>query len=289
MSTWLVTPGTARHRFTASMNFGADVALLDLEDSVPLTGKNTARTAVLNFLAEGRGAFPGRPTTLGVRMNAPGTKHGLRDLLGLVEPGRCPAVLVVPKVEAARDVELVAQITGATTEHCQIWALIETPRAVQRLPSILSSPGLAGVLFGAADYAAAAGCRLTGRALSYPRAALTAGAAAAGLPAIDSPFFDLHDLDGLRKEAEDAVELGFFGKVAVHPRQLPVIRSVFQPSVDELEAAHAIVRAAEAAGGAITTVNGRMVGPPLVAVARALTTRTGAAPVPMPSEEDHYE
>lgn len=271
------------------MNSGADVALLDLEDSVPRADKNAARVAVLDSLTRTGGTGEGRSTVLGVRVNALGTEHGLRDLLGLIEAGRWPAVLLLPKVEAARDIELVGQILGAGAERCQLWALIETPRAVQELSGILRSPGLAGVLFGAADYAAAAGCRLTGRALSYPRAALAAGAAAAGLPAIDSPFFDLHDMAGLREEVGDAVELGFSGKVAIHPRQLPVIRSVLQPSLDDLQTARGVVRVADAAGGAIVTVDGRMVGPPLVAAARALTTRAGATPVPTIREERHHD
>lgn len=267
------------------MDAGADVALLDLEDSVPWSGKAAARAAVLAFLTRPIRPGDGWPAALGLRVNPLGTEHGLRDLLGLVEAGGSPAVLVVPKVEAARDIELVAQILGATSERCRIWALIETPRAVRDLSSILRARDLAGVLFGAADYAAAAGCRLTSRALSYPRAALAAGAAAAGLPAIDSPFFDLRDSEGLRRETEDAVEFGFVGKVAVHPRQLPEIRSVLQPSLRDLETARAVVRAAGVAGGAITTVEGHMVGPPMVAAARALAFRAGAIPIPIAAEE----
>lgn len=268
------------------MNAGADVALLDLEDSVPPAAKDAARATVLDFLAKPMQPGGRWPAVLGTRVNSPGTVHGLRDLLGLVEVGRWPAVLVVPKVEAARDIELVAQIIGTNSERCSIWALIETPRAIRDLSNILPVPGLAGVLFGAADYAAAAGCRLTSRALSYPRAVLAAGAAAAGLPAIDSPFFDLYDNEGLRRETEDAVEFGFVGKVAIHPRQLPVIGSVLHPSLDDLETARAVVRAAEAAGGAVTTVEGRMVGLPLVAAARAVTAWADAGPVPR-EESDH--
>jgi citrate lyase beta subunit len=282
---WLVTPGADPGRFDASINSGADVALLDLEDSVADADKDAARAAVLQILTRWDRCGGGRRTVSGVRLNALDTVHGLRDMVGLVDSGRWPGVLVVPKVEAARDVELVAQIVRTQTSRCEVWALIETPRAVRELTGILRSPGLAGVLFGAADYAAAAGCRLTPRALSHPRAVLAAAAAAARLPAIDSPSFDLLDLDGLRAEVEDAVEQGFAGKVAVHPRQLAVIRSALQPAAGDLDAAHAVVRAAEAAGGAVTTVGGRMVGPPVVAVARDLTSRSGTAGSPLTAEE----
>jgi hypothetical protein len=124
------------------------------------------------------------------------------------------------------------------------------------------------------------GRRLRGRrpeppqqpALWHPRSVL----AAAGLPAIDSPYFDLRNADGLRREADEAAELGYLGKVAIHPRQLPVIEESFRPTAQELATARAVVAAADAADGEITTVDGHMVGWPLIAAARALTARAGA-------------
>jgi citrate lyase beta subunit len=273
--TWLITPGSVPGRYPAAVAAGADVALLDFEDSVPLKLKEQARTAALGFLAEATTADDA--PVLGLRMNAPGTVFGMRDLLALADTDARPQVLLVPKVESARDVELVADVLG--THRPAIWALIETPLAIGRLPEILSSRALAGVVFGAADYAAAARCRRTADALGYPRAALVAAAAAAGLPAVDSPYFDLADPDGLRREAEQARDLGFTGKGAVHPKQLPVIQAAFQPSSKDLDRARAVVRAADTTAGISTDDDGRMVGPPLVASARALieqaeTTRT---------------
>jgi citrate lyase beta subunit len=213
---------------------------------------------------------------LGLRLNAPGTIPGLRDLLAVAESGVRPQVLLVPKVESPRDVDLVADVLGVDGGGPAVWALIETPLAISRLREILASSALAGVVFGAADYAATAGCRRTASALHYPRAALATAAAAAGLPAVDSPYFDLADLEGLRQEAEDARDLGFTGKGAVHPQQLPVIQAAFQPSPEELDRARAVVRAADAAAG-ITTADGRMVGPPLVGAARALLDQADTA------------
>ncbi|HEX6467873.1 MAG TPA: CoA ester lyase [Streptosporangiaceae bacterium] len=278
--TWLITPGSVPGRYPAAVAASADVALLDLEDSVPLELKEQARIAALGFLSEATPAQQnqtGDAPVLGVRMNALGTVFGLRDLLAIADTDVRPRVLLVPKVESARDVGLVVDVLG--TDRSAIWALIETPRAIGRLPEILSSPALAGVVFGAADYAAAARCRRTTDALGYPRAALAAAAAAASLPAVDSPYFDLADPDGLRREAEQARDLGFTGKGAVHPKQLPVIRAAFQPSREDLHQARAMVRAADMAAGISTDGDGRMVGPPLVASARAViehaqTTRT---------------
>ncbi|MGW3308099.1 HpcH/HpaI aldolase/citrate lyase family protein [Streptomyces sp. NPDC001073] len=287
-SSWLVTPGSTPGRFEAAAGSGADVALIDLEDSVPPDGKNAARTAVIACLSRAESPRSGS-TVLGVRINALGTVHGLKDLVAIAESDVRPAVLLVPKVESARDVDMVAKIIGADGAERRVWALIETPLGIQRLSTILQTPALAGVLFGAADYAAAAHCRLNSRALWHPRSVLSSEAAAAGLPAIDSPYFDLRDADGLKREAEEAVELGYLGKVAVHPRQLPVIQEAFRPTTQELAAAHAVVAAADAAQGQITTVDGHMVGPPIVAAARALTARAGTVPASVTSTEARSE
>ncbi|MFD9562200.1 HpcH/HpaI aldolase/citrate lyase family protein [Streptomyces sp. NPDC059994] len=282
--TWLVAPGGRPGRFEAARNSGADVVLLDLEDSVPLTAKDAARAEVLSFVQGERLGHVIGGGALGVRVNALDTIAGLKDVLGL-DAGPLPALLLIPKVEAARDIELVAQLLSASGRQCDIWALIETPRAIQNLSSILGAP-LAGVCFGAADYATAAGCQLSSKGLWYPRAALAAQAAAAGLLAVDSPYFGLEDPDGLRRETEEGAALGFSGKVAIHPRQLPVIQAVFRPTPQDVEAARAVVQAADRAGGGITTVDGRMVGPPLVAAARALTVRADAM-APLSTKEKH--
>lgn len=277
-SIWLVTPGASPGWFATAADSGADVALLDLEDSVPQPRKDEARSDVVRFLRRDGQDEGSSSAIVRVRVNAPDTLHGLKDLTGLAEHGLWPALLLIPKVESARDIELVARIMGESPAPSQVWALIESPRAIQNLTSILRAPELAGVVFGAADYAAEAGCKITSRAVWYPRVMLAAAAATVGLPAVDSPYFSLHDPDGLRREAEEAAELGFVGKVAIHPAQLPLIQAAFQPSQGDLEAARALISAADAADGAITTVDGAMVGPPIVAAARALTARAGQKP-----------
>jgi citrate lyase beta subunit len=167
-STWLVTPASTPGRFEAARSSGADVALLDLEDSVPLDGKDAARDAVIGWLTRTGGAAGGNTTAWGLRLNAPCTMHGLKDLLAVAESGLRAAVLLVPKVESARDVEIVAQIVDADDGQSRVWALIETPRGIQHLGDILGSRSLAGCCSEPPDYAAAAGCSRTSRALWYP-------------------------------------------------------------------------------------------------------------------------
>ncbi|MEU1789112.1 CoA ester lyase [Streptomyces sparsogenes] len=266
--TWIITPGHLDARFPTAHRCGADVALVDLEDSVPATAKPEARQLARAFFTNPPARF-----VLGVRISSPTTRDGIRDLAALHGYPVKPQVVLIPKVESARDFEIVA---GALDTHDYtplLYALIETPRAVEALPSIVRADRIAGVLFGTADYATAAGCSRTWDALMHARAALVTSAAAAGIPAIDSPFFDLDDLDGLRQETQQAKALGFTGKSCVHPAHLPVIGEVFRPSEEEIDAARAIVSAAEAAGGSIVRVDGRMAGPPMVTAARALLAR----------------
>lgn len=266
---WFVTPGHDSTRFPAAHGHGADVALVDLEDSVPAAVKSQARLDAAAFFTAPTAAN----CVLGVRISSPTTRDGLLDLAAIADYPVRPDVVLIPKAESARDFEIASGALDAPGYKPYLYALIETPRAIQKLPSIVRAERIAGVVFGTADYATALGCSMSWDATLHARSAMVTSAAAAGIRAIDSPYFDLDDLDGLRDEAERAKGLGFAGKCAVHPRQLPVVTDVFTPTDEEVGAARAIVAAAEEAGGRIVRVDGQMVGPPMVKAARALLAR----------------
>jgi citrate lyase beta subunit len=269
--TWLITP-PSDGRLEAALRAQPNVALLDLEDSVPPCDKDTARAAALAHL---RAAPVHGATVLGLRVNAPSTVDGLKDLVALSDAALRDTVVLVPKVESAREMELVAQVLQDTAAGVRICALIETPRALRRLDDIFASPVLGGAVFGAADYAAVTGCRRTSSALWWARSSIAAAAAAHGVPSIDSPYFDLANPEGLRRDALEARDLGFTGKGAVHPDQLPVICEAFCPTEEEVAQAQAVVSAADRARGQLVRAGGQMVGPPLVAAARAVLDRAG--------------
>ncbi|WP_175411841.1 CoA ester lyase [Streptomyces sp. TRM64462] len=262
---WIITPALRPRQFETAQTSGAGVALVDLEDSVAPADKQAARHAAQQFFDR-----PSTPCTLGIRMNAPTTLEGARDLIAMAAYPVRPDLVLVPKTESARDIELVAGVLDAEGYTPDIWALIETPRAFDKLASITKAPRLGGVVFGSADYAATVRCGLTWQALLYARSALVNSAAAAGIPAIDAPAFDLNDLDALRREAEKAKEMGFYGKGAVHPRQAAVINDTFAPSEKEIARARAIVAAGQKSGSGITSVDGHMVGTPFFTAAQAL-------------------
>lgn len=268
---WIITPALHPARFGAAQTSGAAVAVVDLEDSVAMADKHTARTAAQRFF---EGADTPAACTLGVRINAPTTLEGARDLVALADYTTKPDLLVVPKVESARDIELVAGVLDADGYAPDLWALIETPRAINELASICTAPRLGGLVFGAADYAASLRCALKWQALAYARSAVVNSAAQAGIRAIDSPCFDLNDMESLREESLWAKQLGFHGKGAVHVCQAALINEVFAPSEEEIAHARSIVAAAQASGNGITAVGGQMVGPPFFRVAQDLLRET---------------
>lgn len=269
---WIITPGLHADRFTTAQASGAAVAVVDIEDSVAALDKQAARTACEAFFA-----VPERPCTLGLRMNGLTTLDGIKDLLTLAAYTARPDLIVVPKVESPRDIELVAAAVDADSYTPDIWALIESPRAFEALREITRAPRLGGLIFGSADYATTVGCSLDWSALHYARSTLINAATAANLPAIDAPTWQLDDHEALRRDARQAKDMGFRGKGCVHPRHVAVINEVFTPTPEEIAQARAIVAAADASGGAVTTVNGQMRGAPFFAGARALVDEADRA------------
>ncbi|MEU1691451.1 CoA ester lyase [Streptomyces hirsutus] len=264
---WIITPGLHRDRFVGAQKSGAAVAVVDIEDSVALLDKQTARTASESFFA-----LPHPLCTLGIRMNSLTTIDGIKDLVALAAYTARPDLIVVPKVDSPRDIELVAAALDTDGYTPDIWALIESPRAFDTLPAIMRADRLGGVIFGSADYAASVRCGLGWDALRYARSALINAATAANIPAIDAPTWELDDPGILRRDAERAKELGFYGKGCVHPRHVQVINDVFTPTTEEIAQARAIVAAADASGGTVTTVDGQMRGTPFFNAARVLVT-----------------
>ncbi|WP_217199908.1 HpcH/HpaI aldolase/citrate lyase family protein [Streptomyces buecherae] len=266
---WIITPGLHGNRFASAHHSGAAVAVVDIEDSVAPADKQSARTASQTFFTP-----PNPPCTLGIRINSLTTLDGIKDLAALAAYTTRPDLILVPKVESPRDIELVAACLDAPDYTPQIWALIESPRAFDALPAITRAPRLGGLIFGSADYAATLRCDLGWSALHYARSALVNAAAAANLPVIDAPTWKLDDPDLLLRDAQRARELGFHGKGCVHPRHVHLINEVFTPTTEEIAQAHALLAAADASGGMVTTVDGQMRGAPFFQAAREFIAET---------------
>jgi (S)-citramalyl-CoA lyase len=265
--TLLFTPADRPERFGKAAAVGADGAVLDLEDGVGLSAKETARKAVLGFLA----APPSAPEGFiwAVRLNHITTEDGLKDLLALRAASARPKVVMLPKTESVTEVEIALrhlQTGAADAPH--FVALIETGRGLSAAEAIAAHPSVTAIAFGGADLAADLHASLAWEPMLFARSRIVQAAAAAGIAAFDVPFLDVRDAAGLTKETEMAKALGFSCKLAIHPAQISSINVVFTPTPKELASAQRIVTAFEKARGGACQVDGRMVDVPVVKAAQ---------------------
>jgi len=156
---------------------------------------------------------------------------------------------------------------------------VETARGLHRVESLaLAGLPLAGLVFGGMDLAAELGTRFEWEPLLFARSRIVHAAALAGVGAIDVPWAPLDDPEGLTSETTRAARMGFQGKLAIHPAQVPVIHAALAPAPAEIESARRILRAAAASAEGVQVVDGRMVDRPLVLGAERVLARAGEAP-----------
>jgi len=276
-----------------ALTLAADCLILDLEDAVTVDKKAEAREIVLRWLQTLD--FGGKERW--VRMNPLATGFGEADLEGTIE-GR-PDGYVVPKPRNAADIRAVAAILDRLEEKHGIQfgstqlVLIatETPEGLLNIAEVArASPRIAALSWGIEDLSAAMGLPRTrdteGRYLDIPRYArvMTAlAASAAGVDALDTVFTDIPNLEGLRRECQEAVWMGFTGKISIHPSQIPVINEVFSPSVEEVSEAQELIAAFEEhqrKGSGAFAFKGQMVDMPHLTRARKLIERARLAGAP---------
>lgn len=261
----LFVPGTRSDRFDKALAAGADAVILDLEDAVDPGRKAEARDTVTAFLT----TAPASPPLVFVRVNAPGSPWIDDDL---ARAGSFTGIhgLVVPKVESPVQLETVAR----HAPQRRVVPLIETARAVLNAPAIAAADAhVLALLFGAEDLTADLGISRTidGEELLFARSQVVLAAASVGAEAIDAVFTDLADTDRLLTDARRARALGFRGKMAIHPKQVPVINRAFSPTVEEVARAHQIVASFEASGDdGVTRLDDQMIEAPVVARARRI-------------------
>ncbi|MGD9920925.1 MAG: CoA ester lyase [Pseudorhodoplanes sp.] len=289
MRSLLFVPGDSEKKLDKALASGADALIIDLEDSVSADRKTAAREIALGFLQGPRSDG----LRLLVRVNALDT--GLTDDdLDAVLPGR-PDAIMLPKAAGGASVthlhaKLSARetITGLPDGGIGIVALAtETAASLFTTGTYRDcSSRLAALTWGAEDLSAELGAETnrdaTGRFLDPYRLARSlclAGAAAAGVPAIDTVYVDFRNETGLRRECEEARRDGFTAKMAIHPAQVAVINEVFTPTPDAVAHAERIVAAFAAQPGAgVVGIGGKMYDRPHLARAKVLLAKAGKMP-----------
>ena len=270
-------PGNRANMLERALGFGADVVMVDLEDSVPPGEKAAACEMAAEWVP--RLAAAGRRVM--VRVNSLDTGLTSRELDTVV----CPelAGISVGKGDSAWDLQQVDQLLGPLESRAGIprgtiklvpW--IETAMAIVHVYEMArASQRIVGVAFGAEDYTNDMGVIRTdfGEECYYARSAVAVAARAARVAALDGPFVGFRDPDGLRTDAGAARQMGFTGKFAIHPAQIDIINETFSPHPDDVEYARTVVAAweeAESAGRGSLSIDGRMVDVPVVKRAQNL-------------------
>ena len=234
---------------------GADVLVFDLEDGVLAEAKAAARARL-------EGLWPeldlGETEAL-VRVNAAGSPAHEADLA--TARAIRPDGVVLSKCESPAQVKAAASRMGRETP---LFLMVETAPGVLAAPELARVPGVAALLFGAADFreSVRAGRLPEEQELLVARSSIVLAARAAGIEAFDTPWFEYRDAIGLEASAARARAIGFDGKTAVHPDQVPVINRVFAPTPAEVARAEKVVAALEEAarqGRGVATVDGEMV------------------------------
>ncbi|EMA45904.1 citrate lyase subunit beta [Halococcus saccharolyticus DSM 5350] len=256
---------------------GADVVVFDLEDAVAPARKAEARTAVADVLA---GFDP--DCEVCVRVSSTDSTADLDVLLDDAPDEHRLDSLMLPKAETREDVRSLAEGATERGHDLPVFALVETAPGILHTEEIAAAEPTTAVCFGAEDLAADLGASRTeeGTEVLYAREHAVLAASAAGVDAIDTVFTDIEDEEGLGTETEFAVELGYDGKMAIHPAQVDPINDAYTPSPEHVEWAERVLDArseADADGRGVFRVDGEMIDAPLIAQAERVIERADAA------------
>jgi len=268
LRTFLFAPGNVRRKAEKSFLCGADAVILDLEDAVATSEKAAAREIVRNILA-GK-----KEINTYVRVNAISTGLTWDDLEEVVSPNISGVVL--PKVESPEEIKYLEwrlqeiEDKMNLANNIEITPFIETATGLCGLKEILSSSSrISRLFFGAVDFITDIGAIRTqaGYELLYARSKLVVESKAAGIePPVDTVYTDIKDLEGLRTDARLARQMGFQGKLVIHPNQVEIVNEVFSPTSAEIEWAQKVVgvfEKSEAGGNAAIQVDGKFVEYPI--------------------------
>jgi citrate lyase subunit beta / citryl-CoA lyase len=272
----LAVPASNDNMFEKGAGCGADLVFLDLEDAVPAAFKEESRAKAITALND----IDWGSTARAIRINGLDTPWCHDDLIDVVtKAGENLDTIIIPKARTARDVWWVdvlltqLELKLALRKRIRLEVLIEEVEGLANAEAIaVASPRLDALIFGVGDFSLSQGARVDtnfvplgeypGDFWHYARNKVIVAARIAGIDAIDAPYPDYKDLSGYERDARRASLLGYTGKWAIHPEQVPIANQVYAPTADEIARAErnvAAYRAAEAKGRGAVGVNGVLV------------------------------
>ncbi|WP_027365274.1 HpcH/HpaI aldolase/citrate lyase family protein [Desulfotruncus alcoholivorax] len=272
----LFVPGIDRKKITKAFSLGADAVVLDLEDAVAISEKDTARSVVQEVINTEK-----LPPAF-VRVNGVHTRYILRDLQAVVNSGVLGIMLA--KAESGEEVRMADWLIGLLEEEkgiprgtLELIPFIESARGIESATEIAAAcPRVKRLALGGNDYTAETWTTYSeeGTELFYARSKLVVASSAAGIePPVDTVCPFIKNVDSLRRDALRARKMGFQGKLVIHPAQIEPVINVFSPTAKEIRTAKRIIAAfeeAEASGTGVIQLDGKMVEYPIVNRARQI-------------------
>lgn len=270
----LFFPGNSANMLLNADYLGSDSIILDLEDAVAQTEKDSARILVRNAILS-----LGFTKEVIVRINPLDSPYWEKDLEQII-PAK-PDMIMPTKVSGADYVQTISKKIAQIEEKCgmeigtvKLIPLIETALGVEKAFEIATAdPRVKASFLGGEDLTADMQCKRTkeGKEIFYARSRMVMAARAAGIDVYDTPWTDVEDYDGLIEDAKFAKSLGFSGKSSISPRHVRFINEIFSPTEAEIQYAHDVFAAIEkgkAEGKGVVSLRGKMIDAPIVARAR---------------------
>ncbi|MCJ0618042.1 CoA ester lyase [Haloarcula hispanica] len=268
----LFAPGDNTELMRKAAGGDADVVVFDLEDAVAPADKERARESVQSVLST-----VSSDSHICVRINPVGVS-ATADLAAILTE-TSPDSVMLPKASSADEISALERLLRENDTDLPVLALVESAAGVLNAAEIAAADATDALLFGAEDLAADIGASRTsdGREVLYARQRVVVAASAAGIDAIDTIYPDYGDLDGLREATEFAAQLGYDGKMAIHPDQVAVINDAFTPDDEEIAWAERVVAADNETDAGVFEVDGEMIDAPLIAQAERVLERAREA------------
>ncbi len=259
---FIFSPGLKPDMFPKALASGADIVCIELEDGIAPKDKDEARRHGL-ALFETPQADDGVERI--VRINCLRTAFGLDDVQAILATDTPPPAIMLPKVMSPDEIVWLDDILTERGHDIRLHIIIETNAALEAVHDIArASPRIDALFFGGVDMAAELHCKNAWEPLLYARSRVVHAAASAGIDAIDVPYLDLEDPDGMKREASLVRDLGFSGKGSIHPKQIPILNGIFTP--DEAAIAHAkrVLQVFAEADIGLVVIDGKLIEKPVL-------------------------
>lgn len=269
----LFVPSSNSAMLTNADVFDADSIIFDLEDAVGVNEKDSARTLLSRYLDTFK-----LNSEVVVRINGMDTQYYIDDINAVVSDNI--DTIMLPKARASDCVALSGilskiEYNKGMSKEIEIIPIIELAISVIELNEIMKQPRVSGCLLGGEDFSRDMGISRTeqGNEIFYLRSLLAVTARAYGKDAIDTPYTDVRNTDGLINDINTAKSLGLNAKACIHPNQVEYVNKFFAPSFEEITHAQQIIEAANNSDGGVFSFNGKMVDKPIIERAKSVISK----------------